>query len=80
MDPNEQLDLVAESATQSRWAMANNALALLCIVLAGGAFLFGYVVAGWLVLVASWALVVNADAHKKRGHFLKGEAKVESEP
>ena len=29
--------------------------------------MFGYVVAGLLVLVVSFALVVNADLHKKRG-------------
>ena len=75
MNPNKHLDLLAESATQYRWAMANSALALLCFVLAGGAFMFRYVVAGWVVLVAGWALVVNAALHKKRGHKYAREAK-----
>ena len=45
------------------------------VVAAGGAFMFGYVVAGLLVLVVSFALVINADLHKKRGHKYAREAK-----
>lgn len=45
MDSNKRRDLLAESATQYRWAIANIVLALLCVVLAGGALMFGCVVA-----------------------------------
>ena len=37
------------------------------MVLSATTLLYGYVVAGVLVLVVSVALVVNADLHKKRG-------------
>ena len=73
MDPNTHLNLLAESATQYRWAMANIALALLCVV--AGAFIYGYVVAGLLIIVVSFALVINADLHEKRGHKYAREAK-----
>jgi len=75
MDPNKHLDLLVESATQYRWALANIGLALLCVVAAGGAFMFGYVVAGLLVLVVSVALVVNADSHRKRRNIIARKAK-----
>ena len=78
MDPNKHLDLLAESATQYRWALANTGLALLCVVVAGGTFMYGYVVAGLLIIVVSFALVINADAHKKRGNSFAREAKVGS--
>jgi len=74
MDPNKHLDLLVESATQYRWALANIGLALLCVVAAGGAFMFGYVVAGLLVLVVSFALVVNANSHQKRGDVFARES------
>ena len=41
------------------WAMANIALALLCVVTVDGAYMFRYVVAGPLVIVVSFALVVH---------------------
>jgi len=37
--------------------------------------MFGPVVAWLLVLVVSFALVVNADAHKERGDVVAREAK-----
>lgn len=67
MEPDNHLDLLAEARIQYNWAIANIAIALLCVVLAGGAFMYGYVVAGLLILGVSVALVVNADVHKKRG-------------
>ena len=66
MEPDKHLDLLAEAQAQYHWAIANIGFALLCVVLAGGAFMYGYVVAGLLVLVVSVALVVNADSHKRR--------------
>ena len=75
MDQNNQLDLLNEARTQYHWAIANIGMAALCAVAAGGAFMFGHVVAGLLVLVVSFALVINADAHKKRGHQYAREAK-----
>ena len=36
------------------------------MALAAGAFMYGYVVAGLLIIVVSIALVVNAEAHRKR--------------
>ena len=79
MNPDQQLDLLNESRTRYRWALANIALALLCVVAAGRAFMFGYVVAGLLVIVVSFALVINADAHKNPGDGFARDAKVGSE-
>jgi hypothetical protein len=62
-DPHKHLDLLVEATTQYRRAIANIILALLCVALAGGAFMYGHVVAGLLVLVVSVALVVNAESH-----------------
>jgi len=45
-------------------------MAALFVIAAGGAFMFGHVLAGLLVLVVSVALVVNAGSHKKRGDAL----------
>ena len=70
MDPDKHLFLLSNARMQYHWAIANNAMAFLCVVLACGAFIYGYVVAGWLVLVVSVVLVVNADSHKKRGYKL----------
>jgi len=53
--------------------MANIAIASLCVALAAGAFMYGHIVAGVLVLVVSVALVVNADLHKKRGDVFAKE-------
>ena len=73
MEPDEHLDRLTEAQAQYHWAIVNIVLALLCVVLAGGAFMFGYVVAGFLVLIVSVALVVNADSHKKRGDVFARE-------
>jgi fatty-acid desaturase len=70
MKSDYHFNLLAESDTQYRWAIANIVLALLCVVLAGGAFMFGHWVAGLLLLAVSVALVVNADSHKKRGNIV----------
>ncbi len=70
METDNQLAQLNDARTQYHWAIANIGIALLCVVLAGGAFMYGYVVAGLLVLVVSVALVVNADLHKKRGDGL----------
>ncbi len=67
MDPDNQLEQLNEARSQYHWAIANIAFTLLCVVLAAGAFMYGYIVAGLLVLVVSVALVVNADLHRKRG-------------
>ena len=75
MDADKQLNQLDEARTQYHWAIANISIALLCVVLAGGAFMYGYVVAGLLVLVTSVALVVNADSHKKRGAAFAREVK-----
>ena len=80
MGYDNQLDLLAEARTQYHWAIANIAFALLCVVLAAGAFMYGYVAAGLLVLVVSVALVVNAALHKKRGDLFASEVKRNSVP
>ncbi len=49
-------------------------MALLCVVLAAGALMYGHVVAGLMVLVINIAPVVNADSHKKRGDGFAREA------
>ena len=77
MDPDKHVDLLAESAAQYRWAIANFAVALLCVALAGGAFMFGYLVAGLLIIVVSFALVINSDQHKKRGQRFRREMELE---
>ena len=74
MEPDKHLDLLADAQAQYHRAIANIAIALLCVLLAGGAFMYGYVVAGLLVLVVSVALVVNADLHRKRGDGWAREA------
>ena len=48
MDDDKHLNLFDAARTQYRWAIANIAIALLCVVLAGGAFMYGLVVAGML--------------------------------
>jgi fatty-acid desaturase len=80
MDPANQLDQLNEARTQYHWAIANIAMALLCVLLAGGAFMFGYVVAGVLILVVSVALVVNAGSHRKRGYVFERESEQNREP
>ena len=80
MDPDRHLKLFDVARAQYRWVIANIGLALLCVALAGGAFMFGYVVAGLLIVVVSVALVINADLHQKRGHKYAGEAKQDSRP
>jgi len=62
MESDNQLNQLDEARTQYHWAVANIGIALLCVVLAAGAFMYGYVVAGLLVLVVSVALVVTADS------------------
>jgi hypothetical protein len=42
-----------KAASQYRWAIANIFVALLCTVLAAGAFMYGHVVAGLLILAGS---------------------------
>ena len=69
------LELVSDGRSQYHWAIANIGFAQFCVVVAAGAFIYGYVVAGLLVLVVSVALVVNADLHRKRGDVIAGEAK-----
>ena len=69
-----ELDRLNEARTQYYWAIANIALTLGCVVLAGGAFMYWYVVDVLLILAVSVALVLNADLHKKRGDGLAGEA------
>ena len=61
------------TSTSSPTLPPNTAIALLCVVLAGGAFMFGYVVAGVLILAVSVALVVNAESHRRRGDSLASE-------
>ena len=80
MDPDKHLDVLNDARTQYHWAIANIGMAALCAVAAGGAFMFGYVVAGLSIIVVSVALVINAASHKKRGHKYAREAKVGSEP
>jgi hypothetical protein len=46
MDSDQHLDLLAEAAAQYRWGLVNIVIAALCVVLAVGAFMYGYVVAG----------------------------------
>ena len=75
MGSDNQLEQLNEARTQYHWAIANIGLALLCVALAGGAFMYGYVVAGLLVLVVSVALVVNADSHRKRRNIIARKAK-----
>jgi hypothetical protein len=57
----------------------NITIAVLCVVLAGGVFMFGYVVAGLLTLAISLLAVWNADVHKNRGNAAAREANAESE-
>ena len=45
---------------------------------ATAAFMFGYVVAGLLIIVVNIALVISADLHKERGNRFAREAKVGS--
>jgi hypothetical protein len=79
MDPDKHLDLLAEAVAQYRWGIVNITIAVLCVVLAGGAFMHGYVVAGLLTLVISLAVVWNADVHKNRGNAAAREANAGSE-
>ena len=73
MDPDTHLEMLTEARSQYHWTIANISIALLCVALAGGAFMYGYVVVGLLVLVVSVALVVNADSHRKCGDvFARG--------
>ena len=74
MDVNNHLERLDDARTQYHWAIANIVLALLCTVLAGTVFMFGYVVAGVLIIAVSVALVVNSDTNKKRGDVLAREA------
>ena len=62
------------------WAIANIAIALLCAALVGAAFMTGYVLVGLLIIVVSFALVVNAGLHKKRGDVLARDAEHGSGP
>ena len=71
---DDQLEQLNEARTQYHWAIANIGFALLCVISAGGAFMYGHVLAGLLALVVSVALVVNADAHRKRGVGFTREA------
>ena len=79
MDSDQHLDLLAEAAAQYRWGLVNIVIALLCVVLAVGAFMYGYVVAGLLTLVISLVAVWNSDVHKNRGNAAAREAKLGSE-
>lgn len=74
VDPDKPLEQLNDARSQYHWAIANITLALACVVLAGGAFMYGYIVAGLLILAGSVALVVNADAHRKRGDVFAREA------
>lgn len=67
MGRDHTLDLLTKARTQYRWAIANIIMAGVCVVIALGAFAVGSPVAGVLVIVVSFALVVNADAHRRRG-------------
>lgn len=74
MNSETPITLSAKAAAQYRWAIANIIVALLCTALAAGAFMFGHVFAGLLILALSGAAVWNADAHKKRGNeFARGK-------
>ena len=55
MDSNQQLELLNDSRTQYHWAIANIVLALGCVALAALAFVAGYIVAGLLIIVVSFA-------------------------
>ena len=54
MDPETQLDQLNDARARFHWAIANIAIALLCVVLAGTAFMYGHVATGgwysWSVL------------------------------
>ncbi len=78
MNPNQRLDLTNDARAQYHWALANIGMAALCAVAAAGAFMFGYVVAGLLIIVVCFTLVINADLHKKSGNRFAREAKVGS--
>jgi len=67
MNPDKHLDLLNKSAIQYRWAIANIAVAAVCLFPATYCFMNGYVLAGLLTLAVSALAVWNADAHKKRG-------------
>ena len=73
IDPDKQLELLNDSRTQYHWAVANVLIALLCVIAAGTAFMFGHVVAGLSIIAVSVALVVNAGSHKKRGIVAQGK-------
>ncbi len=62
------------ATTQYRWAIANIVLAAVCAALGAIALVFGYVIAGLLVLVVSGVLAWNSDAHKRRGDRIRGRA------
>jgi hypothetical protein len=72
MDPDNPLH---EVATQYRWAIANIAVAALCLFAGVYCFMNDYVVAGLLTLAISAAAVWNADVHKKRGDGYAREAR-----
>jgi fatty-acid desaturase len=80
MDPDNQLDRLNEARTQYHWAIANIAIALLCVLLAGTVFVLGYIVAGALIIVVSVVLAVNAESHWRRGDIFAREAQRRSQP
>ena len=71
MQPDNELELLNESARHYRWSLANIVVALICVAIAGSLFVMGHIKGGFVVIAISGLAVFNATTHRKKGDSLR---------
>ena len=72
MNTLEEIDRLTKAHNQYRWALANLAVAAICVTCAAYVFYSGHLLAGFIVVLVSFLVVLNVNSHERKARHLKG--------